>query len=190
MGFDGLWNTQANMADESIAFYPVDLNGPIEAPKGEKFDLSMSLEVAEHLAPSSSETFVSSLTDLADVVLFGAAFSNQGGENYLNERPHTFWASIFLFRNYVPFDMFRPVFWGDDEIEFWYQQNTFFYVRQGSDAFERITGNGILPMKNISFMNCVHPYLYGKYIGNPGFRKSAGFAFSAGLSAVRRWFKK
>jgi 2-polyprenyl-3-methyl-5-hydroxy-6-metoxy-1,4-benzoquinol methylase len=47
-GFDGKWNSQKDMIDEKIDFKPADLNQPIDVK--EKFDLAMSLEVAEHLA--------------------------------------------------------------------------------------------------------------------------------------------
>ena len=160
VGFDGAWNNQQNMIDQSIEFHGVDLNASFASIREEKYDLAITLEVAEHLEPSSAENFVRSLTHLSDVVMFGAAYTEQGGSNHINEQPHTYWANIFASFNYVPYDIFRPVFWGDLEVEYWYQQNTFLYVKRNSEAVTFFLDAGYQPMKNIGFMNCVHPALY------------------------------
>lgn len=160
VGLDGAWNTQEHMIDSSIEFHPVDLNKSLDVLRNKKFDLAMSLEVAEHLPATSAPSFVASLANLSDVVLFGAAYTLQGGTNHINEQPHTYWADHFLSQGYVPFDLFRPVLWGSPEVDFWYQQNTFLYVREKSEAFEHLTGKGLSPISNRAFMNCVHPVLY------------------------------
>lgn len=159
VGFDGSWNNQINMIDQSIKFIAIDLNKTIEKPEFE-FELAMSLEVAEHLEEQSARTFVKSLTTLSNVVMFGAAFTKQGGTNHINEQPHTYWAKIFNDYNYVPYDIFRPVFWGNSDIELWYQQNTFLYVKRGAELNLILNEAGFQPMKNIAFMDCVHPDLY------------------------------
>jgi hypothetical protein len=160
IGLDGPWNSQEQMVDQSIAFHAIDLNKPIRCCEGEKFDLAMTLEVAEHLEPASASTFIESLIKLSDVVLFGAAYTKQGGLNHLNERPHTYWANIFASFGYVPFDLFRPWVWGDPEIPFWYQQNTFLYVRTQAPLFHKLISGGKQPIVNIAFMDCIHPDLY------------------------------
>lgn len=164
VGYDGPWNQQSNMVDQAIEFHSVDLNKPIDAENMERFDLAMSLEVAEHLEASSASGFVTSLTRLSDVVLFSAAFTQQGGTNHINEQPHTYWAQIFALHDYVPYDLFRPLFWGDEEVEFWYQQNVFLYARKGSPAAGLLASAGYQPMQNIRFMDCVHPAVYGSKI--------------------------
>jgi hypothetical protein len=158
LGFDGVWNSQQMMIEASVAFKACDLNKPILAD--ERFDLAMSLEVAEHLEPASSVTFVSSLVGLSDVVMFGAAFIEQGGTNHVNEQRNSFWARLFASHGYVVFDIFRPVFWGDSRVESWYQQNTFLYVRKGSSAMTTLTSKGLSPMSSLGFMDCLHPDLY------------------------------
>ena len=165
VGYDGSWNNQENMIDQSIIFHGVDLNKPILVSDPERFDLAMSLEVAEHLEPSSATDFVGSLTKLSDVVLFSAAYLNQGGTNHINEQPHTYWATIFASFVYLPFDLFRPIVWGDSEIELWYQQNAFLYVRKNAPVFTRLMAAGKSPIQNIAFMDCVHPRLFEKQIG-------------------------
>lgn len=189
VGLDGLWNKQENMVEGYITFYPFDLNKPINLPKVEKFDLAMSLEVAEHLEVSSAETFVSSLTNLADGILFGAAYTKQGGTNHINEQPHSYWANIFSSHFYVPFDIFRPMVWGDNDIEFWYRQNIFLYVRKGSICYQDILKKGAAPMKNVAFLDCVHPIMYEAAYGNKlnsevGFKTSIVLAVANATIAV------
>ena len=76
VGLDGLWNSASNMIDPSIQFHAVELNLPIVVEGGERFDLAMSVEVAEHPHEASAKRFVASLTRLSDVVLFGSDFSS------------------------------------------------------------------------------------------------------------------
>lgn len=166
VGFDGPWNRQDNMADAAIAFQGVDLNLPLPGQDG-LFDLAMSLEVAEHLEPASAMTFVENLTRLSDVVMFGAAFSGQGGIQHLNEQAHTYWARMFLALGFTPYDLFRPSFWGHPGVKFWYQQNTFLYVRQGAALNQTLIDAGHRPIGNIAFMDCVHPDLYVTKLPNP-----------------------
>lgn len=83
---------------------------PIVVEGGERFDLAMSVEVAEHLHEASAKGFVASLTRLSDVVLFGSAFSSQGGTNHVNEQPHIYWAKLFETHDYAPYVFLAPHF--------------------------------------------------------------------------------
>ncbi|QNJ00612.1 methyltransferase domain protein [Synechococcus sp. A15-62] len=159
VGLDGVWNSQKKMLSNTIKFYPTDLSQP-SFPVDSDWDLAMSLEVAEHLPESSSDNFVEFLTSLSDVVLFSAAFSNQGGDNHINEQLHSYWALKFLHFGFVPFDLFRPFFWGNSSVDFCYRQNTFLYVSTSSSLHNVLVQAGINPIDHIEFMNCVHPYLY------------------------------
>ena len=127
-GYDGNWNDQSQMIDESIEFTSIDLNEQFSL--GKEVDLLITLEVAEYLSPSSSSQFIKSITSASKVVLFSAAYTKQGGTNHINEQAHSYWASLFINNGYVPFDLFRPVFWGNKKVGFWYQQNTFLYVKK------------------------------------------------------------
>jgi cyclopropane fatty-acyl-phospholipid synthase-like methyltransferase len=169
VGFDGDWNSQEKMVDQSIEFIPVDLNGPLMW-RAERFDLAISLEVAEHLKPESSSNFVKNIASLSDVIVFGAAFTKQGGHDHINERAHTFWAKKFMDSGYTPYDVFRSSFWGDREVEFWYQQNTFLYVKTAHRFNQKLHDSGYKPISNIEFMNCVHPLLFARST-NPPARK-------------------
>lgn len=158
VGFDGNWNSQDRMIDERIQFVATNLNLPMLVHEA-RFDLAISLEVAEHLNRDASLLFVQNITSLSDAVLFGAAFVNQGGTDHINERRHSYWAQMFIENGYLPYDLFRPAVWGATNVEFWYQQNAFLYVKIGSDAAAMLESSGCKPISNIEFMNCVHPDL-------------------------------
>jgi SAM-dependent methyltransferase len=158
IGLDGGWNSQSEMIDSVIQFKSIDLNRPFVVDS--RTDLAMSLEVAEHLEPSSSLQFIECLTRASDAVLFSAAYTGQDGTNHVNERPHSYWAGLFQDRSYVPFDLFRPFLWGNEEVSFCYRQNTFLYCRGGSSSYNAIRAAGCYELMNISFMDCIHPTLY------------------------------
>jgi SAM-dependent methyltransferase len=155
LGLDGNWNSQSLMVDAAIDFRSIDLNKPFSIE--ERVELAICLEVAEHLEPETAPQLVKCLTEASDVVLFSAAYLNQGGTNHINEQPHSYWAKLFAEHFFCPFDLFRPVFWGDEDVAFWYRQNVFLYVKKDSSEWHLVTGAGHKPMTNIDFMNCIHP---------------------------------
>ena len=167
LGIDGPWNTQADMLDQDIVYQQEDLNNPDGIQISEKFDLAMSLEVAEHLKPEVSVDFIKTIASLSDATLFSAAYAKQGGKDHINERQHSFWAEEFARYGFQPYDLFRPVFWGDEDVRFWYQQNCFLYVKEGSELAIKLGDAGHYPLKNLAFMNCVHPRLYARYTKPP-----------------------
>jgi SAM-dependent methyltransferase len=155
LGLDGNWNSQSLMIDDAIEFRSIDLNTPFSVP--EKVELTICVEVAEHLEPKSAPQFIQCLAESSDVVLFSAAYFNQGGTNHVNEQQHSYWAKLFAAHCFFPFDFFRPVFWGDEDIGFWYRQNAFLYVRENSSEWQLMKNAGYQNMSNIDFMNCIHP---------------------------------
>jgi hypothetical protein len=124
------------------------------------------------------------------VVLFSAAYTKQGGTNHINEQPHTYWAQLFAAHDFVPFDLFRPLFWGNEEVCFWYRQNAFLYVRKNSAAWQHITRQGFKELTNTSFMNCIHPDLYTIKVAQaeavPGFKYHLMALLPALVYAIRR----
>ena len=162
VGLDGSWNNQENMLSQKIIFKQTDLNKEIKID--EKFDLALSLEVAEHLQPSSSKLFIKSITSSSDLIMFGAAFLAQPGTNHINTRLHSFWAHIFSEYSFKVYDIFRPKFCGNNKIMPWYQQNTFLYVRGGSKYEEDLYAKNFYPIENINFLDLIHPWLYGHYL--------------------------
>ncbi|WFU14584.1 methyltransferase domain-containing protein [Bradyrhizobium sp. CB3481] len=129
-------------------FFPVDLSTPFRL--GEKFDLVTTFEVAEHLDPSCSDTFTSSLTAHADIIAFSAATPGQGGENHINERPLVFWQERFSSLGYEAYDVIRLALQNNRAVEPWYRFNTILYVKEElADLLPlaiqktRITPNGL-----------------------------------------------
>jgi hypothetical protein len=185
LGFDGDWNSQSSMVDSDINFRSVDLNKPFSVQ--EKVDFAISLEVAEHLEPSTAPQFIKCLTDAADAVLFSAAYTKQGGTNHINEQPHTYWAQLFAEQEFALFDLFRPVFWGNENVCYWYRQNTFLYVRKGSDPYRTLKTYGQTELVDISFMNCIHPELYNSRIAQlQGFTSHIADFVPSFCRAIRR----
>lgn len=158
VGVDGEWNSQNEMLDMDIELHRANLEQAIYLP--EHFDLAISLEVAEHLRPESSDSFIDSLTRLSDVVLFGAAFVGQPGVNHINTRLHSFWARKFYDRGYLLFDLFRPTFWKDERVEPCYRQNTFLYVKSGHPFNKILVTSGYEANADAKFIDCVHPAIY------------------------------
>jgi cyclopropane fatty-acyl-phospholipid synthase-like methyltransferase len=188
LGLDGDWNDQAQMIDSAVEFRGIDLNKRFSIPQ--MVDLAMSLEVAEHLEASTAPQFVECLTDASDVVLFSAAYPKQSGTNHINEQPQSFWAQLFIANGFLPVDLFRPAFWGNKDVCFWYRQNAFLYVRRGCEAAQRLNSHGVREVANVDFMDCVHPELFRykaeQADAQPGFRNVLAAIGPSFAAAVRR----
>jgi SAM-dependent methyltransferase len=103
-----------------------DLTAPPDL--GRRFDLALSLEVAEHLPPETADRFVAFLCGLAPVVMFSAAIPGQRGVHHVNEQWPAYWAERFAEHGYEPRDWLRPRVWDDGRVVWWYAQNTILYV--------------------------------------------------------------
>lgn len=128
-GVDGSHVDQLQLEIPAQRFLAADLNRPLSLKR--RFDLVVSLEVAEHLPAGCADDFVESLTRLGPVVLFSAAIPHQGGACHLNEQWPSYWANRFHDRAYEPVDCLRRHIWEDRRVEWWYAQNTLFYVERG-----------------------------------------------------------
>ncbi|MGI0086116.1 MAG: class I SAM-dependent methyltransferase [Nitrososphaerales archaeon] len=134
-------------------FLRTDLSAPIELSR--RFDLAISIEVAEHLPPASADTFVKSLTGLSDVVLFSAAIPKQGGNNHLNEQWPDYWERLFKEDGYVALDCLRRDLWTNPKVKVWHAQNIFFYVK-----LDKIDQFSILKNSQRGVWNIVHPQMF------------------------------
>lgn len=110
-------------------FQAADLERPLSLNR--RFDLVVSLEVAEHLAAECADNFVESLTRLGPAVLFSAAIPYQGGACHVNEQWPSYWVKRFQGRGYEPVDCLRRRVWQDRRVEWWYAQNTLLYAERG-----------------------------------------------------------
>ncbi len=109
-------------------FVPADLRTGVTLDR--RFDLALSLEVAEHLPEDSAADFVRSLTRLAPVVLFSAAIPHQGGIGHVNEQWPDYWQQLFRKCSFVAVDCVRPKIWQNPSVRVWYAQNSLLFVEQ------------------------------------------------------------
>jgi SAM-dependent methyltransferase len=126
LGIDGDYVNRQRLLIEPERFLPKDLSQPLAIDR--RFDLAVSLEVAEHLPESSAADFVASLVRLAPVVLFSAAIPYQWGDGHVNEQWPEYWREKFLQCGYVVADCLRRRLWDKADVKHWYCQNLFFYV--------------------------------------------------------------
>jgi SAM-dependent methyltransferase len=153
-GVDGPHIDKATLMIEEDAFTATDLRSEFHIPR--RFDLAVSLEVAEHLPEDNSAGFVRRLTNAAPIVLFSAAIPGQPGTGHINMQWQDYWRAIFASFGYVAFDIIRPALWGRKDVHYWYQQNMIVYC-----VDRAITTLSNLPSTSEDLsLNVVHPELY------------------------------
>ena len=127
-GYDGPWVEVDRLPFPGDQFAAVNLAEPVEA--GRRFDLAISLEVAEHLPAAASDVLVASIVSAADVVMFSASIRSQGGVGHINEQWPAYWIEKFAHHDYVVIDGIRPEVWDDPRVAHFYRQNVGVYVRR------------------------------------------------------------
>ena len=130
LGVDGEYVDRATLLIPDDRFVSRDLSAQFDLKR--RFDLALSLEVAEHVPPASSDIFVDNLVRHSDIVLFSAAVPGQGGLYHVNEQPLESWRERFSTRGYRCFDPLRPLILDDHRIEPWYRYNTLLYVAEAA----------------------------------------------------------
>ena len=118
-----------------------DLTAPIDL--GQRYDLVMSMEVAQNLPRGSEDIFVDTLCRHGDLVLFSSAIVGhileQRGGNSSNEQFLSYWVAKFLKKGYVVADVIRPKIWNDDNIELCYRQDTLLFVnRENEELIKKV----------------------------------------------------
>ena len=151
IGIDGDYVDRKTLKINNSSLVEFDLETFYSSQR--KFDLAISLEVAEHLKQESADDFIKTLTNLSDVVIFSAAIPNQGGQNHLNEQEPSYWISKFEEEGFQCFDILRPVFWENKKVDCWYKQNIFLFTNNETIMNKLNSFN--------TFSNChlVHPEL-------------------------------
>ena len=131
LGVDGAHVDRSTLKIDASRFVAADLTAPVSIG-GERFDLAVSLEVAEHLPERFATVLVDSLVSLAPVVLFSAAIPLQGGADHVNERWQAYWAQLFAERQFVVVDAIRPRVWNNSKVASFYAQNMLLYVHEAT----------------------------------------------------------
>ena len=129
IGVDGEWVNRELLEIKKEYYINHDLNKPLQLDK--KFDLVISLEVAEHIEAKCAEIFIESLVNHSDFILFSAAIKNQGGQNHINEQNPEYWSKKFNAFGFEFYDILRPLIWNNQLVEYWYRQNIFIVARKG-----------------------------------------------------------
>jgi SAM-dependent methyltransferase len=154
LGIDGDYVDLSRLSIPEKRFRPADLRHRFNVGS---FDLTCSLEVAEHLPASSADDFVVSLVASAPIIVFSAAIPYQGGVDHINEQWPTYWAKKFQANGYAVFDPFRAAIKNNTEIEVWYRQNILVYCRP--DAAPKAMSEC-----RLEDLNFVHPEFYASIV--------------------------
>lgn len=118
------------MVDANSEFKIFDLRDIKNLNLEKKFDLTLCLEVAEHLPQENAEDFVDFLTQSSDIIIFAAAVIGQTGENHINEQNPDYWGKHFRRKGFVMLDAFREKFWNNTKVKWWYRQNIYLVVKE------------------------------------------------------------
>lgn len=157
IGVDGDWVPREYLCVPEKNFLPRELTKPLNL--GRDFDLVVSLEVAEHIPEQASDTFIGTLVEHGQVILFSAAIPGQGGPGHVNEQWPDYWATKFAKHGYEVIDCIRSKVWSNEKVCWWFAQNTMLYVKR-----EMIESNDKLQelrrLTNDAQLSIVHPKKY------------------------------
>lgn len=101
---------------------------------GEKFELCICFEVAEHLPCRFSDRLVGLVTQLSDLALFTAAPPGQEGTSHVNEQPKEFWIEKFGEKDFVLDEKLTGDIkkqWEEGEVIEWLCRNLMVFRRSG-----------------------------------------------------------
>lgn len=126
-GLDGDYVDLRSLFVAPQFFKALDLRNEFQLNKA--FDITICLEVAEHLPESSAGNLVRSLVNHSDIIIFSAAIPGQGGQNHLNEQWPRYWQSLFKKYSYSFLDLIRPLIWDSSDVFWWYRQNLYVVVK-------------------------------------------------------------
>jgi SAM-dependent methyltransferase len=158
-------------------FVAADLSKPIILNR--KFDLTICLEVAEHLDEEFSEVLIDSLVNHSDCILFSAAIPGQGGQNHLNEQWPDYWRKLFHNKGFVFLDLIRPEIWNNPYVDYWYKQNTFLVVKNSHPLAHEFSE---------SYLSLVHPELLERL--KMGYEKRINhLENNLAVHPLKRWLK-
>ena len=152
LGIDGDYINRDKLYIDSSRFIGRDISREFDLKR--KYDLTISLEVAEHIPKNLEQTYFRNLVRHSDVVLFGAAIPHQGGKGHVNEQWQNYWVAKFDEKGFQAIDYLRGKFWNDPDVEWWYKQNTFLFAKSGHPLLTGSTFTNPMPI------NIVHPSLF------------------------------
>ena len=183
LGVDGDYVDTDQLLISKGSFMTADLEKDLQIPG--KYDLVMSLEVAEHLNIESAETFISALCSVGNIILFSAAIPHQEGVHHVNEQYPDFWINLFRQHNFSPYDCLREKIWNNDKINICYRQNILFFV---NDNFKETYP--LITTTNRKVLSVVHPEQYEyKQRELAAYRKILRTPFHANFYFIKKYTK-
>lgn len=187
LGVEGSYVTEDMFYLDKKYLRNEDLKRPLDL--GRKFDLVMSLEVAEHIEEKYADTFIENLVNSGDVILFSAAIKGQIGTYHINEQMPEYWAAKFARRNFVAVDYLRPIIWNEKGIDYWYRQNILLFIKRDKliqypkldEAFQGTKPN---------YLTRIHPEKYFAYVEEANQLQSLGGFIKYHLYRLKKRIKK
>ena len=129
-GFDGDWIRPEMLMIDTGEFSAIDFTSLSHFTFDRTYDLTVSVEVAEHLPSQFADRFIGLLTSVAPVILFSAAVPLQGGTGHVNEQWPSYWVPKFDSHGFRMIDSLRWKIWTNPEIEWWYRRNLMLFVQR------------------------------------------------------------
>ena len=182
-GIDGPWVEQDLLEIPRQDFRQVNFEERVYLDK--KYDLAITLEVAEHLSDKTAIPFVENLVAASDFILFSAAIPFQGGNGHINEQWPDYWADLFNESGYVALDFVRRKIWNDKQIPTWYRQNILMFVKK--EQMQRVKLSGLDECDNHLPISLVHPDIYLSKVYRTSSVKGSWELFR---QAATKWIKK
>ena len=139
-----------------------------------RFDMAISMEVAEHLNERYADNFVTSLVNASDLILFSAAIPLQGGTNHINEQPQSYWKAKFSKKNYECIDIIRSRIWDHQGVRTDYKQNAFLYINKNQLNESKSLLYKFKSVEQESILDIVHPELFERKVETVGNLKVIG----------------
>lgn len=124
--------------------------------QAKKWDLAISIEVAEHIDSEFVEPFIDNLCAASDMVLFSAAIEYQRGNHHVNCQYPSYWKKKFEARNYYLIDFIRPRIWEDNEIILHCRQNCLLFINKNRtdliNIFSEVNNNNLIDVVHPEFV--------------------------------------
>lgn len=174
LGLDGSYVNHNQLVISPSHFKEADLTKPFDLQR--KFDLVICLEVAEHLPETSADDLVASLCKHGERIIFSAAIPGQGGQNHINEQWTSYWYLKFLQYGFVRYDTLRPKIWNNENVDVWYRQNMFVFVKEKLSSVHNPN----------EMMTEIHPSYWERKIGTIESLLKEVKGFEKGHSGIRR----
>lgn len=159
LGLDGPWVDRAKLRIHESEFQQADLQSRLSLDQ--RYDMALSVEVAEHLPEKAAAQFVDNLTSTSSCILFSAAIPYQGGTYHQNEQWPEYWFEFFGRNGFECLDVIRPNLWTEEKIAYYYVQNAFLYLRGDALAVVRRRADEMtLNYRTGRPLSLVHPKKY------------------------------